>query len=130
LNPGLVEQDLLVRVGLPVAHALRREDWRARVEQRHPGRLVDELAVELRPHPGRTFRVGGEQIQRPRGVRVDPRSQNRAGLLEYRQPKVSICCDPYCVPNQPMMPLCGRVFGSKMVRKYTSMSFIRCRPSS
>ena len=90
VHPELVEQEVQVRVVLPVAHALRREPWPARVEQRHPGRLVDELAVELRPRPGRAFRVGREQIQRPCGFRSIPRSQKCARLKEKPHLNVSI----------------------------------------
>src|SRR5262245_31518918 len=56
-NPELVDQHLPHRVVLVVADALRDDVDDLRADERHPGRLVDGLAVSALPQPTCGVRV-------------------------------------------------------------------------
>src|SRR6185312_15977182 len=95
-HPELIDQDAELWVPLVVPHALRRQLEPLSVQERDPGRSVDDSAIHLRPERSGGGRVHGGEILRtthlavecrltePRGVEIDV----RVGLVRRTAQKV------------------------------------------
>ena len=72
MNPQLVNEQGPVRVELIVADTRGKHDQGARVIDRHPRRLVGDLAVDARPERGGGVGIAGLEHESLLDLRVDP----------------------------------------------------------
>jgi hypothetical protein len=72
MNPQLVNEHGPVRVELIVADTRGKHDQGARVVDRHPRRLADNLAVDPRPERGGSVGIAGLEHEGLVDLRVDP----------------------------------------------------------
>src|SRR6476660_9992593 len=84
-HPELIDQDAELRVPLVVADALRRQLEPLSVQERDPGRSVDDSAIHLCPERSGGGGIRGGELLRTPHLAVEFRlTDNRAVELDVR----------------------------------------------